>query len=510
MSLTKVSYSMINGAYVNALDYGFSTSGTAAANYTALSAALATNQTVYIPQGTYLCSPGITVNLGNQSLLGDNAILDFSSITGTQVAINLTNTSTLTPSDLTSPSAIAQKIDGLILLGNGKAGGGAAAGTTTVGLKANTAHISVMNCIVYGFGYGITIYSGGYIQSYINVNIGQCAIGVYIISGGSNYGERISFVNCAIYDNVLGISNNCNTGALQLTNCSLDYNTKSLVATNNSVTELHSTWWECNDAGSGNVVASLSNNSTLSMFGGRLQQNGSVGALAQNGFFNTDSSSVVINDAFMFNLQNTNNVLDSGNGTVQVSEVRSYGVSYLPSKISPVANNKLSDSGFETASIADWWSINSDTAAITNRFTGSNIALAISSTYSHGGTQSLKITKTSGASNGSFILVVPVNPFSRAAFTGWYKFPAASGQCYVTSGACLVNGPLSSGIPSIGNSVTFDTFGIGNSGSPIDWTQLSSGMDRVVPSWANYFFIAFNLYAFSGSLYLDDFTVETM
>lgn len=509
MPLTKVSYSMIDGAYVNAIDYGFSTSGTAAANKTALDAALATNKSVYIPKGTYVCSPGLTVDLGKQSLLGDNAILDFSSITGTQVALTLTNTSALTPADLAAPSAIAQKVDGFILLGNGKAGSGAAAGTTTVCFQANVSHNSVMNCIVYGFGYGIKIFTEGYIQSYINVNIGQCAIGVYLLSGGSNYGERISFVNCAIYDNILGISNNCSTGAIQFTNCSLDYNVKTLVGTNSSVTELHSTWWECNDAGTGNVVASLTN-SNLKLFGGHIQQNGTPGALAQNGFFDTNNATVFLNNVFMFNMQNTANVLDSGNGAVIVNGTDSYPVSYLPSKLAPVANNKLSDSGFETANIADWWSINSDTATITNRFTGTNITLALSSTYAHSGTKSLKIVKTTGSADGGFILVVPVNPFARCAFTGWYKFPAASAQCFVTTGACLVNGPLTSGIPSIGNSVTFDTQGIGNSGSAIDWTQISTGMDRVAPSWANYFFISFNLFQFSGDLYLDDFTVETM
>jgi hypothetical protein len=509
MSLTKVTYSMIDGATVNATDYGFSTSGTALANQTALAAALATNRTVYIPQGTYVCSPGLTVDLGKQSLLGDNAILDFSSITGTQVALTLTNTSTLTPGDLVAPSAIAQKIDGFILLGNGKAGSGAAAGTTTVCFQNNTAHTCVTNCLVYGFGYGIKIFTNGYIQSYIDVNVGQCAIGVFLPSGGSNYGERISFVNCVIYDNILGISNNCNIGAIQFTNCSLDYNVKTLVATNNSITELHSTWWECLDAGAGNVVASL-DNCVLKMFGGHIQQNGTPTALAQSGFFNTNNAAVFLNNVFMFNLQNTANVLDSGNGAIIVNETDSYAVSYLPSKTAPVANNKLSDSSFETANIADWWSINSDTTTITNRFTGANITLALSSTYAYSGTKSLKIVKTSSGANGGFILVVPVNPFARCAFTGWYKFPAASGPCFVTTGACLVNGPLTSGIPSIGNSVTFDTQGIGNSASAIDWTQITTGMDRVAPSWANYFFISFNLFSFSGDLYLDDFTVVTM
>lgn len=56
MSLTKVSYSMINGAPVNVLDFGAvlndSAAGTRTANRTALIAALATGNQVVVPKGT--------------------------------------------------------------------------------------------------------------------------------------------------------------------------------------------------------------------------------------------------------------------------------------------------------------------------------------------------------------------------------------------------------------------------------------------------------------------------
>ena len=56
MSLTKVSYSMITGAPVNVLDYGASTSASAAANTTAIQAAIDAapdGSTILIPPGTY-------------------------------------------------------------------------------------------------------------------------------------------------------------------------------------------------------------------------------------------------------------------------------------------------------------------------------------------------------------------------------------------------------------------------------------------------------------------------
>jgi len=55
MPLTKVTYSMIDGAAVNVKDYGASPSATAAANKTAFEAALAAGSTIVIPaDGTYL------------------------------------------------------------------------------------------------------------------------------------------------------------------------------------------------------------------------------------------------------------------------------------------------------------------------------------------------------------------------------------------------------------------------------------------------------------------------
>ena len=55
MSLTKVSYSMINGAPINILDYGAimddSSSASKAANKAALLSSLATKRPVYVPSG---------------------------------------------------------------------------------------------------------------------------------------------------------------------------------------------------------------------------------------------------------------------------------------------------------------------------------------------------------------------------------------------------------------------------------------------------------------------------
>lgn len=68
MALTKVSYSMIDGAVQNAVDYGFSSSGSASSNSAAIQAAFLAGDTVVLPEGTYSIA-GLTMT-NNKTLVG--------------------------------------------------------------------------------------------------------------------------------------------------------------------------------------------------------------------------------------------------------------------------------------------------------------------------------------------------------------------------------------------------------------------------------------------------------
>lgn len=70
MSLTKVSYSMINGAYANVLDYGASPSATATVNTAAILAAINANEVVYFPAGTYNINAALEIGTQNCTLIG--------------------------------------------------------------------------------------------------------------------------------------------------------------------------------------------------------------------------------------------------------------------------------------------------------------------------------------------------------------------------------------------------------------------------------------------------------
>ena len=76
MPLTKVTYSMIDGAVINAKDYGVSTANTASQNDAAFALAViaAANKTLYIPAGVYEISATIAVLLDSTSNRSTNII----------------------------------------------------------------------------------------------------------------------------------------------------------------------------------------------------------------------------------------------------------------------------------------------------------------------------------------------------------------------------------------------------------------------------------------------------
>lgn len=75
MSLTKVTYSMINGASFNVLDYGADRSGisdSTAAIQAAYDAIPSSGGSIYFPSGTYILSDTITITKNNVCLYGDS------------------------------------------------------------------------------------------------------------------------------------------------------------------------------------------------------------------------------------------------------------------------------------------------------------------------------------------------------------------------------------------------------------------------------------------------------
>ena len=130
MSLTKVSYSLINGAPINVLDYGAVGNGTTdstAAIQLAINAAAVNNQLLYFPTGTYLVTDTLTIYSGT-TITGDQSWsypASYGSTLASQIKFVPTSLKDLfalgTNPNIGSAPAFYTKISicNLIILGNG-------------------------------------------------------------------------------------------------------------------------------------------------------------------------------------------------------------------------------------------------------------------------------------------------------------------------------------------------------------------------------------------------------
>lgn len=127
------------------------------------------------------------------------------------------------------------------------------------------------------------------------------------------------------------------------------------------------------------------------------------------------------------NLANVADKFGTGAGRIHFSETHIKPSELLPSRISDSAHsNALLDGGFEQAQIVDNIFICRDTTEISDRFTGTNISLSLSTAQKRSGTQSLLMTKpATGAGNWGALL--PIRRRERGIFSGYfYVDPAAS------------------------------------------------------------------------------------
>jgi hypothetical protein len=165
MSLTKASYSIINGAPINVLDYGAVGNGTTddtVAIQAAIDAAAVNNQLLYFPTGTYRVVDTLTIYSGT-SISGDQSWAFFASY-GPTLASQIKFEPTVINTDLfvigdnpnigTTPGFYSKiSICNLIMLGNG-------ATNSRYGLDLNRAiYCTFENLTISGFQYPVRLLS---------------------------------------------------------------------------------------------------------------------------------------------------------------------------------------------------------------------------------------------------------------------------------------------------------------------------------------------------------------
>ena len=193
MALTKVSYSMIDGAYVNVLDYGASSSATAAVNTAAFIAALnaaksnSTGEdpsgnpagTVFIPRGRYQINP-------DQIVIPNWVNLKGAGKTATQLVAATAGTTLIALGSAATPT-YRTSISDLTLFGNS---------LNLSGLSIFASYWFMYNVEVNAFNYhGIYLYSS-YTGKAYNTYVFYCAAsagyaGIYMtgVSSGSGVND---------------------------------------------------------------------------------------------------------------------------------------------------------------------------------------------------------------------------------------------------------------------------------------------------------------------------------
>jgi len=261
MALTKVSYSMIQGAVANILDYGASTSASGAVNAAAIQAAIDSGANrVFIPNGSFEISSTITIANKNGFVLEGAA----------ESSTNLTWTGTAGGTMMTLRGSMFCAIHNLWLNGNNSAGvclympgygadsvsdtfvntqhdiarcriGSAVAGSIGVQLGTTTGsqldNISFYKCFFENSGKHVTVTNQVSLNFTFNdcvfqgFNVTPTTVGVDIISGG-----LVNFNNCQYLStaSIAHVRRSIQGATVNFINCEMEGSSPWFVATDDS------------------------------------------------------------------------------------------------------------------------------------------------------------------------------------------------------------------------------------------------------------------------------------
>jgi len=465
-----------------------------------------------VPLDTYKLTAGIAINVSDQLLKSSGSTLDFSAMTGTYTAIELNGNQ---PADPYGQNAGG--IDGFRAIGDGKTGSGTGILENGTSVASTCAHSSVKNCAVSLFGVGRETKTNGYVVKWYNSSLFRNGVAYKMVSGGTNYGEGLSFVGCAIFNNDLAFQLSNPNASVQLSNSSIDYN-YALIDQSAGTLNLNDCHVEFDGAAQTATPFRIgSNEAMFVMNGGTLLASAST--WVEDYVVDCAAPSrAIFNNVRMFGMESLV-AFDTGTGQTSVINPHINTVS----RMTPWrARGELFDVSFETGSISsNIVFISSDTAAITSRITGTNLALTLDTSEASSGTQSLRAAKLGGvASASAFSITVP----------------AAEGDMYAVRFKCINNGsrgatnifatnhfsndvgPDSNGVPQVSIDAAHATkvFTPTNIWEQQTATSTLQGAQRC-PSGRNSFTLVFNLVNFEGgagaaeggnySLYFDEIEI---
>lgn len=454
---------------------------------------------VKLPKSLSLSS-GLIIRVDKVQLRGPCA-LDFTAMEA-GVAPSYNYALTLTASTNPPYTQTHESLVDIELVGPNKA-------VQTCGIRYNSdiensgvSHINLRNVNIHGFAEAEMYQNHAYIIGHENCDIWGNSRAILHDAGYADYGERISYTNCTIFNNDRVLDANNPNGGIHFINSSLDYNGDfgEVAAGYVTLTDCHvemgtytMSFFKANGIGA-----------AIDMNGGWLLCTSVAPHNSDSFAYAAAGASVRLRPTKSNNMQNISNRWGKGEGFIDVEIYNSYFITQNPS-ITADSNNLLSG-GFDV--VVDDVFIVADTSPITSRITGTNINISTSTDTYRSAPRSLKVTKTFGdGSPCSFIIAVPIQQHKCIGCELWYKkMDSSYGTVYVNYeyGSGYKIDP--NGVPSFAKTSKIGTEILDLSTSEIDWTKLTRGEPlSKSPSWATHFCVHVNMHGLSaGSLYFDD------
>lgn len=461
----------------------------------AITCAVTLRAPVRIPASTYKINTGLSLDVAKCGIIGEQAIIDASGMT-TGIALALTNS--ITPAYYQGDISI----EGLRFIGPGIGSSvDCISGNATQPSVSRTRISSVMG---YNFRRGVVLSDHTWGLNFFACEFWNCADCVYAPGGLTDGGERHTFVGCLFYNSTRGFYQGYNAGSIYFTNCSFDYNGKQGQLDEGKVSLIGCHIEATNYATEGFTIgAGVSGGVLLEIIGGWIQTTGAnVNPLINN------SGNVHIDGPFINNMGSATNLI-TGTGRVIWNGNYSYTIHNNPPYVA-ASLVSLMDGGFEGTSILDAF-ISSDTAAITSRITGANLALTTSATQSRTGSKSMRMAKTFGSGSAcAATLSVPARPGLSYRQEVWYNKPGAeTGTVYVNFGWARIE--PSGGVPTIMQLSITGSITVTLTGAATGWVKAASGEPiPYCPAWANAAIILIDMGAFvgPGNMYFDDARID--
>ena len=360
----------------------------------------------------------------------------------------------------------------------------------------------------YGVGFeyfttGIQCVRNNYLLEFVSCSVSDCTTGI-LLSVGANAGEKMTFHG--------GLVGNCTTGYSNLNvnsdfyffGTSFDNHTTYLNCAAGK-TELIGCHLELNNASSlvNPPIVVFGTSTQLSMLGGYMLADSTLACPTL--FTVAAGATISISGHPRFqNCLTTTSSYCSGLGvfdmngpvfeTGPLNYFKGIGPGYSP----------LIDGNFASASFTDIWSLMTDTATVTNRYSGTNVNLAISNAQPFGASaNSLVVTKSGGAGTAASVGVfVAAKGGYRVGVWGFLNGSVSQSYTVRVAAAYGKIQYNANGIPSLQGQVNVGSQNVtplANSQIPItSISQTNSAVVTSSSSAASNPFVVGQMLAFSG------------